>query len=82
MKALFKSPAVAGLLLISVFFLSLCPRTIFAAQDAANLPAGTPPVRMMMTDPGPIGVNPQITIMALATRTGRWLLDNEARFFA
>ena len=57
MKALFKSPAVAGLLLISVFFLSLCPRTIFAAQDAANLPAGTPPVRMMMTDPGPIGVN-------------------------
>ncbi len=57
MKALFKSPAVAGLLLISVFFLSLCPRTIFAAQDAANLPAGTPPVRMLMTDPGPIGVN-------------------------
>ncbi len=32
--------------------------------------------------PGPIGVNPQITIMALATRTGRWLLDNEARYFA
>jgi len=32
--------------------------------------------------PGPIGVNPQITIMALATRTGSWLLDNEARFFA
>ncbi len=32
--------------------------------------------------PGPIGVNPQITIMALATRTGRWLLDNEQRYFA
>ncbi|HEX9101567.1 MAG TPA: GMC family oxidoreductase [Polyangia bacterium] len=32
--------------------------------------------------PGPIGVNPQITIMALATRTGRWLLDNERRYFA
>ncbi|HEY1586872.1 MAG TPA: GMC family oxidoreductase [Polyangia bacterium] len=32
--------------------------------------------------PGPIGVNPQITIMALATHTGRWLLDNEARYFA
>ena len=32
--------------------------------------------------PGPIGVNPQITIMALATRTGRWLLDHEARYFA
>ena len=32
--------------------------------------------------PGPIGVNPQITIMALATRCGRWLLDNEARYFA
>jgi long-chain-alcohol oxidase len=31
--------------------------------------------------PGPIGVNPQITIMALATRTGRWLLDNEQRYF-
>jgi choline dehydrogenase-like flavoprotein len=32
--------------------------------------------------PGPIGVNPQITIMALATRTGRWLLENETRYFA
>ena len=32
--------------------------------------------------PGPIGVNPQITIMALATRTGRWLLDEERRYFA
>ena len=32
--------------------------------------------------PGPIGVNPQITIMALATRAGRWLLDNEARYFS
>ena len=32
--------------------------------------------------PGPIGVNPQITIMALATRCGRWLLDNEQRYFA
>lgn len=57
MKALVKSSALASLLLTSVFVLSLCPRTIFAAQDAVNLPAGTPPVRMMMTDPGPIGVN-------------------------
>jgi choline dehydrogenase-like flavoprotein len=32
--------------------------------------------------PGPIGVNPQITIMALATRTGRYLLDEEKRYFA
>jgi choline dehydrogenase-like flavoprotein len=32
--------------------------------------------------PGPIGVNPQITIMALATRTGRFLLDHERRYFA
>jgi choline dehydrogenase-like flavoprotein len=31
--------------------------------------------------PGPIGVNPQITIMALATRIGRWLLENERRYF-
>jgi len=31
--------------------------------------------------PGPIGVNPQITIMALATRTGRYLLDEEQRYF-
>ncbi len=32
--------------------------------------------------PGPIGVNPQISIMALATRTGRYLLDEEKRYFA
>jgi choline dehydrogenase-like flavoprotein len=32
--------------------------------------------------PGPIGVNPQITIMALATRTGRYLLDEASRYFA
>jgi choline dehydrogenase-like flavoprotein len=32
--------------------------------------------------PGPIGVNPQITIMALATRTGRYILDQERRYFA
>jgi choline dehydrogenase-like flavoprotein len=32
--------------------------------------------------PGPVGVNPQITIMALATRTGQHLLENERRYFA
>ncbi|HZS38581.1 MAG TPA: GMC family oxidoreductase [Polyangia bacterium] len=32
--------------------------------------------------PGPIGVNPQITIMALATRTGQHLLAEERRYFA
>lgn len=32
--------------------------------------------------PGPIGVNPQITIMAFATRAGRFLLDEEKRYFA
>jgi choline dehydrogenase-like flavoprotein len=32
--------------------------------------------------PGPVGVNPQITIMALATRTGQWLLDEEQRYFS
>jgi choline dehydrogenase-like flavoprotein len=31
--------------------------------------------------PSAIGVNPQITIMALATRTGRWILDEERRYF-
>jgi choline dehydrogenase-like flavoprotein len=31
--------------------------------------------------PGPVGVNPQITIMALATRTGRHLLDEQKRYF-
>jgi choline dehydrogenase-like flavoprotein len=31
--------------------------------------------------PGPIGVNPMITIMALATRTGRHILDEEQRYF-
>jgi choline dehydrogenase-like flavoprotein len=31
--------------------------------------------------PGPIGVNPQITIMTLATRAGRYLLDEEKRYF-
>ena len=30
--------------------------------------------------PGPIGVNPQVTIMALATRTGRYLLAEQARY--
>ncbi len=32
--------------------------------------------------PGPVGVNPQITIMALATRTGQHILENGARYFA
>jgi choline dehydrogenase-like flavoprotein len=32
--------------------------------------------------PTPIGVNPQISIMALASRTGRFLLDEERRYFA
>ena len=32
--------------------------------------------------PGAIGVNPQITIMALATRTGQYLLDNTSRYLA
>ncbi len=32
--------------------------------------------------PGAIGVNPQVTIMALATRTGQYLLDNSARYFS
>jgi choline dehydrogenase-like flavoprotein len=32
--------------------------------------------------PGPIGVNPQISIMALATRTGRHILDEGKRYFA
>jgi choline dehydrogenase-like flavoprotein len=30
--------------------------------------------------PGPIGVNPMVSIMALATRTGALLLDDEKRF--
>jgi choline dehydrogenase-like flavoprotein len=30
--------------------------------------------------PGPIGVNPQVTIMALATRTGRHILDDKRRY--
>jgi choline dehydrogenase-like flavoprotein len=32
--------------------------------------------------PTPIGVNPQISIMALASRTGRLILDGERRYFA
>jgi choline dehydrogenase-like flavoprotein len=32
--------------------------------------------------PGPIGVNPQISIMALATRTGRYLLENAPKYFS
>jgi choline dehydrogenase-like flavoprotein len=32
--------------------------------------------------PTPIGVNPQISIMALATRTGRLILDGGRRYFA
>jgi choline dehydrogenase-like flavoprotein len=32
--------------------------------------------------PGPIGVNPQISIMAMATRIGRLILDDERRYFA
>ena len=31
--------------------------------------------------PGPIGVNPQITIMALATRSGQHILDGSERYF-
>jgi len=31
--------------------------------------------------PGPIGVNPMVSIMALATRTGRRILDEEKRYF-
>ena len=31
--------------------------------------------------PSPIGVNPQVTIMALATRTGRYILEREASYF-
>ena len=30
--------------------------------------------------PGPIGVNPQVTIMALATRTGHYILAERARY--
>ncbi len=57
MKALFKSSMAAGALIIVVFILGLCPRMTLWAQDGVSLPAGTPPVRMLMTDPGPIGVN-------------------------
>ncbi len=32
--------------------------------------------------PGPIGVNPMVSIMALATRTGGHILDEEKRYFA
>src|SRR5262249_33129217 len=30
--------------------------------------------------PGPIGVNPQVTIMALATRTGQHILAEKSRY--
>lgn len=57
MKALFKSSTAAGALIIVVSIFGLCPRMTLGAQDGASLPAGTPPVRILMTDPGPIGVN-------------------------
>jgi hypothetical protein len=57
MKALFKPSIIMDFLVISVFCLILCHRTTFAAQGGVSLPAGAPPVRMMMTDPGPIGIN-------------------------
>ncbi len=57
MKALFKSFMFEGLLLIPVFCMTLWPRTVLAAQAGAGLQSGTPPVRVLMTDPGPIGVN-------------------------
>ncbi len=57
MNALFKSFMFQGLLLIPVSCLSLCPRTVLAAQGGAGLQSETPPVRVLMTDPGPIGVN-------------------------
>ncbi len=57
MKALFKSFMVEGLLLIPVFCMTLWPRTALAAQAGTGLQSGTPPVRVLMTDPGPIGVN-------------------------
>lgn len=57
MKALFKSSIVAGAQIIAVFILGLCPRMTLGAQEGVSLPAGTPPVRMLMTDPGPVGVN-------------------------
>ena len=30
--------------------------------------------------PGPVGLNPMETIVALVTRNARWLLDNRQRF--
>jgi choline dehydrogenase-like flavoprotein len=30
--------------------------------------------------PGPVGLNPMETIVALVTRNARWLLDNRARY--
>ena len=57
MKALFKYSVFLGSLIIGVSCLSLCPGMTFAAQGGVSLPVGTPPVRMLLTDPGPIGLN-------------------------
>jgi hypothetical protein len=57
MKALFRSSIAVGFSVVSLLGLSLFAGMTFAAQDGESLPQGTPPVRMMMTDPGPIGVN-------------------------
>jgi len=64
MQALFRSSIAVASLVVSMLSLSLCARMTFPAQAGVGLPPGNPPVRMMMTDPGPIGVNTTTALFA------------------
>lgn len=57
MKSLCRSSIAVGYLLVSILGVSLCAREGLAAQAGVGISPGRPAVRMLVTDPGPIGIN-------------------------
>jgi len=57
MKTLCRSSIATGYLVVTMLGVSLCAREALAAQAGVSMSPGRPAVRMLVTDPGPIGIN-------------------------